>query len=490
MKRILITVLFVLTSLVSSALAAPSPYPANWPYTPVITPNGHSLNWTMKNGVKEFHLTVEEVEYNMAPGTRVKAWGYNGSTPGPTIEVVQGDRVRILVTNKLPEPTVVHWHGMLLPSGMDGVSGLNQPPILPGETFAYEFPINQPPATLMYHSHADEMTQIGLGAMGFLIIHPKDPKQDRVDRDFAIFLNEWDIPPGSSRPDINEMTDFNLFTFNSRVYPATEPLIAKTGQRVRFRFANVGQELHPIHVHGHQWSITSTDGGPVPLSARLPDTTVLVNPGQTRDVVIEHVVAGDWAFHCHRRHHPMNAMGHDVPNMIGVKQEGLEDKIRELIPGYMAMGETGMYDHTEHAQHMSMPENTEPMAAGVGPFGPVGMGGMFTILKVRDNLKTYTDKEAGWYKNPPGTVAYRVAGPVAAPTPQASASTTFYTCPMHPNVVSDHPGSCPQCGMTLIKAITIYACPMHPDVRSSKPGICSQCGMTLEKVFPKETLNP
>lgn len=474
MKLRLMALLFALWAM--PALAQ-SPYPKDWPYTPITTPNGRSLPWTVKNGVKEFKLVIEEVEYNMAPGTRVKAWGYNGSTPGPTIEVVQGDRVRILAENRLPEETAVHWHGVLLPSGMDGVTGLNQPPIKPGETFVYEFTIDQPPATLMYHSHADEMIQIGLGTMGFLIIHPKDPKFERVDRDFAIFLNEWDVPPGSSRPDPNEMLDFNLFTFNSRVYPATEPLIAKTGQRVRFRFANVGQELHPIHVHGHAWSLTGTDGGPVPVSARMPDTTVLVNPGQTRDVIIEKVVAGDWAFHCHRRHHPMNAMGHDIPNMVGVNQDGLEEKIKELVPGYMAMGETGMYDHSAHAKHMELPENTEPMMAGDGPFGPVGMGGMFTVLKVRDNLKSYSDKEAGWFKNPPGTVAYRVG---QAAESKEKPTATLYACPMHPEVKSSQPTECPKCGMDLEPVKTIYTCPMHPEVTSDKPGRCPKCGMDLK----------
>lgn len=477
MTRYLTIALWLLLSM-APAVAKGSPYPVNWPYTPITTPNGSSLPWTVNNGVKEFRLVIEEIEYNMAPGTRVKAWGYNGNTPGPTIEVVQGDRVRIFAENRLPEPTAVHWHGLLLPSGMDGVTGLNQPPIHPGETFVYEFTINQAPGTQMYHSHADEMIQIGLGTMGFFIIHPKDPQFEKVDRDFAIFLNEWDVPPGSYRPDPNEMLDFNLFTFNSRVYPGTDPLIAKTGQRVRFRFANVGQDLHPIHVHGHQWSLTGTDGGPVPLSARHPDTTVLVNPGQTRDVIIEKVMAGDWAFHCHRRHHPMNAMGHDIPNMIGVSQDGLEEKIKELVPGYMAMGETGMHEHAEHSKHMELPENTEPMMAGEGPFGSIGMGGMFTVLKVRDHLKSYTDEEAGWYKNPAGTVARRVSGP----SPQTPSKTALYSCPMHPEVSSNRPGKCPKCGMNLVEkkpdAIS-YSCPMHPEVVSSKPGSCPKCGMNL-----------
>ncbi len=163
--------------------------PNNLPYTPVVTPNGSTLPWKMVDGVKEFHLVVEEIEWEIAPGMTIKAWGYNGQTPGPTIEAVEGDRVRIYVTNKLPEMTAVHWHGVLLPSGMDGVAGLTQPGIPPGETFKYEFTLRQY-GTQMYHSHGDEMTQMGMGTMGFFIIHPKKPEH-HIDRDYAIFLNEW-----------------------------------------------------------------------------------------------------------------------------------------------------------------------------------------------------------------------------------------------------------------------------------------------------------
>ena len=217
------------------------------PYTPVVTPNGSTLPWKMVDGVKEFHLVVEEIEYEMAPGMTIKAWGYNGQTPGPTIETVEGDRVRILVTNKLPEPTAVHWHGVLLPSGMDCVQGLTQPGIQPGETFAYEFTLRQH-GTQMYHSHGDEMVQIGLGSMGFFIIHPKERK-NKIDRDYAIFLNEWFIDPGTYTPDPNVMTEFNIFTFNSRAFPGTDAIIAQPGDRVRVRIANVAQDAHPIHLH-------------------------------------------------------------------------------------------------------------------------------------------------------------------------------------------------------------------------------------------------
>lgn len=367
------------------------------PRTPITTPNGASLPWTMKGGVKEFRLTIDDIVHEVAPGMKVRAWGYNGRTPGPTLEVVQGDRVRFLVKNNLPAPTAVHWHGILLPSGMDGVAGLNQRPLEPGETFAYEFTLDQEPGTYMYHSHSDEMVQIAMGAMGFLILHPKDPRQGRVDRDFALFLNEWHVPVGTSVPEPTEMNDFNLFTFNGRAWPGTEPLVVRTGEKVRLRFANVGQDVHPVHLHGHTFRVTGTDGGPVPPSAQFRETTVLVAPGQTREVILDAAVAGDWAMHCHRRHHPMNAMGHGIPNMLGVDTSGVADEIGQLVPGYMPMGRTGMHGMEGHGT----PPNTLPMMAGTGPFGSIGMGGMFTLLKVRDRGRERDE----WHRNPPGTVA-------------------------------------------------------------------------------------
>ncbi len=372
-------------------------------YTPVVTPNGTTLPWKMVDGVKVFRLTLDVIKHEIAPGMVINAWGYNGRTPGPTIETVEGDHVRIYVTNNLPEPSVVHWHGILLPSGMDGVQGLTQRGIQPGETFVYEFTLKQY-GTQMYHSHGDEMVQIGLGSMGFFIIHPKKPERPKIDRDFAIMLSEWFIQPGTMTPDTSVMTDFNIFTFNSKAFPGTEPLVVKTGDRVRVRFGNVAQDLHPIHLHGYTFRVTGTDGGRVPRSAQRPETTVVVGPGQTRDFELVANAPGDWAMHCHRRHHPMNAMGHDIPNMLGVDQKGVEGSVREVLPGYMAMGKDGMHEMLE--MKMPGPPNTLPMMGGEGPFGHVGMGGMFTIFKVRDDITSYEDPK--WYVNPVGTVSETV----------------------------------------------------------------------------------
>jgi FtsP/CotA-like multicopper oxidase with cupredoxin domain len=354
----------------------------------------------MVDGAKQFRLVAEPVKREFAPGMIVNCWGYNGLTPGPIIEAVEGDRVRILVTNKLPERTSVHWHGMLLPNGMDGVAGLTQPHIAPGETYAYEFTLRQH-GSLMYHPHSDEMTQMALGMMGFFIIHPRQ-EAPRIDRDFAIMLHEWFVPPGAYTPNPNVMLDFNLFTFNSRVWPGTAPLVVKTGERVRIRLGNLSMDNHPIHLHGFRFQMTGTEAGTIPPGGRWPLTTVDVPPGTTRDIEFVADAPGDWIFHCHKSHHTMNAMSHDVPNMIGVKQAGVEEKVRSILPGYMAMGETGMGGMMD----MGQPRNTLPMMSGQGPFGAIEMGGMFTVLKVRDGITGYDDP--GWYKHPAGTLAKKV----------------------------------------------------------------------------------
>jgi hypothetical protein len=379
---------------------APNAPPPAGPYTPVVTPNGSTMPWTMKDGVKEFRIVAEPVKREFAPGMVVDCWGYNGQSPGPTIEAVEGDRVRLFLTNNLPERTSMHWHGVLLPNGMDGVAGLVQPHIEPGETYVYEFTLRQQ-GTLMYHPHSDEMVQMALGMMGFFIIHPRGGP--RVDRDFAILVHEWAIAPGTSRPNPAVMTDFNTFTFNSRAWPGTAPLIVKKGDRVRIRLANLSMDSHPIHLHGHHFEVTGTDAGPVPPSARFREATTNVPVGATRDIEFVADNPGDWAVHCHKSHHTMNAMNHDLPNMIGVPPGEAEAKITAVLPGYMAMGNTGMGDMMD----MGRPKNTLPMMTGTGPFGAIEMGGMFTVLKVREGITNYDDP--GWYKHPKGSLARKVS---------------------------------------------------------------------------------
>lgn len=367
-------------------------------YVPVVTPNGSTLPYKMEGGVKVFHLIAEALKREFAPGLIVNCWGYNGQTPGPTIETVEGDRVRVHVTNNLPDHTSVHWHGILLPASMDGVGGLSQPHIKPGETFTYEFTLRQH-GTHMYHPHIDEMAQVAFGMMGFFIIHPKTPREPRVERDFCLFLNEWRIDPGAYTPNPIEMTDFNYFTMNSRVFPGTEPLVVRKGQRVRIRFANTMMGIHPIHLHGAQFKITGTDGGAIPEANWWPEVTVMVPPGSTRDIEFIAEEPGDWALHCHKTHHVMSGMSHSIPNLIGVKQSANEEKIKKLLPGYMAMGETGGLMEMD----MGRAKNTLSMMGTPGPFGDViDMSGMFTIVKIREGIKTFEDP--GWYRTEPDPI--------------------------------------------------------------------------------------
>ena len=259
----------------------------------------------------------------------------------------------------------------------------------------------------MYHPHADEMLQMAVGMMGLFIIHPKEPEDPPVDRDFAFLLHNWAVHPGTYRPDPAIMLDFNLWTFNSKVFPAIEHLVVRTNDRVRIRIDNLSMYNHPIHIHGHAFKVTATDGGKIPPAGQWPETTVLVPVGAMRDVEFIADAPGDWAFHCHMSHHTMNAMGHALPNTLGVNQAGLQEKIRKILPGYMAMGEQGMGEMQDMARHMKGPKNTLPMMMGEGPFGNIEMGGMLTVLKVRDDLATYDDP--GWFKHPEGTVARKVA---------------------------------------------------------------------------------
>ena len=464
-------------------------------YQPVITPGGATLPWKVVDGVKVFHLVAEEVEHEFAPGLVATCWGYNGRCHGPTIEAVEGDRVRIYVSNRLAAPTTVHWHGILLPSGMDGVGGVSQRAIHTGETFHYEFTLRQH-GTFMYHAHHDEMTQMGMGMMGMFVVHPRGYAQGRrPDREFAIMLSEWAIEPGTSRPDPNVMSDFNILTMNAKAFPGTSPLVVREGQRVRIRIGNLSaMDHHPIHLHGYNFNIVATDGGDVPATRQHPDTTVLVAVGQTRDIEFVADAPGDWVMHCHMTHHVMNQMGHGIPNMVGADVTGLDQSVQKLVPTYMTMGQEGMGDMG--AMGMPVPRNSIPMVGGYGPFDYITMGGMFTIVKVREDVSDDAlagNVDVGWYDNPPGTVASPAAaemlrrdgidvspagllaarvpgddrGQVAVfetdknpPTPERvdgvtgrvgePAAAAVYTCTMHPEVVSDQPGKCPKCGMKLV----------------------------------------
>lgn len=378
-------------------------------YHPVVTPNGWSLPWRMNNGVKEFHLVAEPVLREMAEDFTAHLWGYNGQSPGPTIEVVEGDKVRIFVTNRLPEHTSIHWHGQRLPNGMDGVTGLNQPGIPSGKTFVYEFTARRH-GTFMYHPHGDEMTQMAMGMMGSWVTHPKDHVHDEVDRDFCILLSGFDIDPGSATPKVMTMLDFNLWAWNSRIFPGIDSLNVRHNDRVRVRIGNLTMTNHPIHLHGHEFVVSGTDGGPTSPGSRWPEVTTDIAVGQMRQIDFLADEEGDWAFHCHKSHHTMNAMGHNVPTLIGVDHRQVAAQITDLIPDYMVMSERGMADMAE--MEMPLPDNTVPMMTGEGPFGSVEMGGMFSMVKVRKDQAPGDYSDPGWFEHPKGTVAFEYDGPM------------------------------------------------------------------------------
>jgi manganese oxidase len=280
-------------------------------FLPVVTPDVADLPFEMDNGVKVFHLVAEPVKQEIVPGKVVNLWGYNGSAPGPTIQVKQGERVRIIVDNHLPEPTSMHWHGFDIPFDMDGGPGLSQDPIRPGGRFVYEFTLEQE-GTYFYHSHMAMQEMMGM--IGAFIMHPKEAYDPPVDKDFAIILQEYAILPNNPTPNSMNM-EFNWLTFNGKSGPACTPLVIRLGDRVRLRFLNLGMDHHPIHLHGHQFVITGTEGGRQPNATWGPNNTVLVGVAQARAVEFVANNPGNWMVHCHLPHHMMNQMSSTVGPM-------------------------------------------------------------------------------------------------------------------------------------------------------------------------------
>ena len=272
--------------------------------TPVLTPDVPNLPFKVENGVKVFHLIAEPVRRQLLPFKTMEVWGYNGSCPGPTIQANQGDRVRIVFDNHLPESTTIHWHGLEVPIHMDGVPYVSQKPVPPGGRYIYEFTLHQE-GTYFYHSHGAMQEMMGM--IGMFILHPKRAYLPRVDHDFGIILQGWAILPNNSVPNTANM-EFNWLTFNGVSAPATTPLLVRLGSRARIRIVNLGMDHHPIHLHGHQFFITGTEGGRAPESTWYPTNTVLVGVAQARDIEFDAKYPGDWMLHCHLPHHMMNSM--------------------------------------------------------------------------------------------------------------------------------------------------------------------------------------
>jgi FtsP/CotA-like multicopper oxidase with cupredoxin domain len=293
-----------------AATASPRPQQADTPAARrVQTPDVPHLPWTLDNGVKVFRLTVEPVRVEFLPGRPVDVWGFNGSMPGPTIEANEGDRVRLVVENRLPEMFAMHWHGLEIPIDMDGGPGISQDPIPPGGAFTYEFTLRQH-GTYFYHSHFAMQEMLGL--IGLFIIHPREAYAPRVDHDFGLIFQGWAILPNNTVPNTLAM-EFNWLTINGKAGPATTPMLVRQGERVRIRMVNLGMDHHPIHLHGNTFYTVGTEAGRIPRAAWQPGNTVLVGVAQARDIEFEARNPGDWMLHCHLPHHMMNQMA----SMVG-----------------------------------------------------------------------------------------------------------------------------------------------------------------------------
>ncbi len=301
------------------------------------TPDIPDLPFTLDNGTKVFHLIAEPVKQQIAPNKTLALWGFNGSAPGPTIQVNQGDRVRIILDNHLPEPTSMHWHGFEIPNDVDGGPGVSQAPIKPGGRFIYEFTLHQE-GTYFYHSHMAMQEMMGM--LGAFIMHPKQPHRPVIDKDFIVLLQEYAVLPHNVVPNSMNM-EFNWLTINGKVGPAVTPLIVRLGDRVRIRLINLGMDHHPIHLHGHTFRVTGTEGGRIPENAWFPGNTVLVGVAQARDVEFAANNPGNWMLHCHLPHHMMNQMSSNVGRMTRMQRGGMPAGVSMENGMGMLTGEPG-----------------------------------------------------------------------------------------------------------------------------------------------------
>jgi len=382
--------------------ASPGPVgtfaPAQGTAFPILTPDLPSLPFQVENGVKVFHLAAEPVKRRIVPFKEMKVWGYNGTCPGPAIQVNQGERVRIVFENRLPESTTIHWHGLEVPIEMDGVPYISQKPVAPGERFVYEFTLRQE-GTYFYHSHGAMQEMMGL--IGMFIIHPRKPYTPKVDHDFGIILQGWAILPNNSVPNTAGM-EFNWLTFNGVSSPATTPMVVRQGSRVRIRIVNLGMDHHPIHLHGHQFYITGTEGGRAPESAWYPTNTVLVGVAQAKDIEFDAQYPGDWMLHCHLPHHMMNSMSDLLQDrMIMTAATNEEQALSQM----QTMAENVGFEHVHHApiapnasevpgfpqdafMEMGMDELVaKPETHGLAPNWTAGMMGMMTLVRVLSSDK-------------------------------------------------------------------------------------------------------
>ena len=366
---------------------------------PVETPDVPNLPFQMDGDVKEFHLIAEPVKRQIVPFKTMEVWGYNGSCPGPTIQAQQGDRLRIIFDNHLPESTTIHWHGLEIPIEMDGLPYITQKPVPPGGRFVYEFTVHQE-GTYFYHSHGAMQEMMGM--IGMFILHPQTPYQPRVDHDYGIILQEWAILPDSSVPNTANM-EFNWLTFNGLSAPSITPLIARLGSRVRIRLVNLGMDHHPMHLHGNQFVVTGTEAGRAPESTWRRENTVLVGVAQARNIEFEAKYPGDWMLHCHLPHHMMNSMSDLLLNGAVVQDRMVMTAATndpQALSQMQTLAKTVGFTHVHHApiaddassvpgfpqdafMDMGMDEAVaKPETYGLAKNWSANMMGMMTLVRV------------------------------------------------------------------------------------------------------------
>jgi manganese oxidase len=363
------------------------------PGPPMITPDVPDLSYELEGTVKVFRLIAEPVKRKIAPFKTIDAWGYNGSCPGPTIQIQQNDRIRVILENHLPESTSLHWHGLEIPIEQDGVPWISQKPVAPGEKYTYEFTVHQE-GTFFYHAHSAMQEMIG--QIGLFIAHPEKPYKPRVDHDFGIILQEWAVLPSNSVPNTANM-EFNWLTFNGVSAPAITPMIARLGSRVRIRIVNLGMDHHPIHLHGHQFVQTGTEGGRAPESTWYPMNTVLVGVAQARVVEFDAKYPGDWMLHCHLPHHMMNSM---MDLLRDPMMETADQTDPRALSQMQTLANTIGFNHMHHSpiavnandvkgfpqdafMEMGMDEVVaKPETHGLPQNWSAGMMGMMTLVRV------------------------------------------------------------------------------------------------------------
>ena len=263
------------------------------------------------DGYKEWTLTAEIVDWEIAPGETVQAWTYNGTVPGPTLRGEVGDKIRVRLINELPMGTDVHMHGMILPNDQDGVAPLTQDLIQPGEEFVYEYEVTEP-AVAMYHPHHHGQMQVTNGMWGAMIFSPEG---GGGSADYTIprgrTISGVEIPA-----DLQVAQEFNMvlndagnigLSLNGKSFPATQPYAHKVGDWVLVNYYNEGLTVHPMHLHQFPQLVVARDG--IPLDQPYFADTVTVAPGERYTVLYNAASPGVWVWHCHILSHAERETG-------------------------------------------------------------------------------------------------------------------------------------------------------------------------------------